>query len=390
MQTKFAPAERASRATLLRQATLFQDNEVLHRFLGKIHAVFLVLNQQRQIVYMNSGALEFAELEAVDDALGKRPGELLNCAHATEEEGGCGTSAACRYCGAANAILTSLRGNESVRDCHIPVSVAGGESALDLRVWTSPLILAGETFSMFTIYDIGDEKRRNALERVFFHDVLNTAGGLQGTLDLLRRYGDKIDFAEQLARADTILRALIDEIRGQQMLAAAEEGSLLPHYEAVKSITLLQQVTRVFTDHEVARGKTIAVASDAQAFRLETDPAILRRIVGNMVKNALEAIAEGECVTLGCTLLSPGDGSAVANSPRARFTIHNPGVIPRAARLQIFTRSFTTKGKGRGLGTYSMWLLGRALGGEVGFTTSEAEGTCFHVDVPVARPAAPG
>jgi sensor histidine kinase regulating citrate/malate metabolism len=52
---------------------------------------------------------------------------------------------------------------------------------------------------------------------------------------------------------------------------------------------------------------------------------------------------------------------------------------------QIFQRSFTTKGElGRGVGTYSMRLLGgQYLGGHVHFTTSEEEGTEFSIRLPL-------
>ena len=52
--------------------------------------------------------------------------------------------------------------------------------------------------------------------------------------------------------------------------------------------------------------------------------------------------------------------------------------------MKIFQRSFSTKGEGRGLGTYSMKLLTeRYLGGRVSFTTSADEGTIFKVALPI-------
>jgi len=68
---------------------------------------------------------------------------------------------------------------------------------------------------------------------------------------------------------------------------------------------------------------------------------------------------------------------------RARFEVHNPGVIPDDVALRIFQRSFSTRGgKGRGLGTYSMKILGEnVLGGSVGFQSDPAAGTAFHLDL---------
>ena len=55
--------------------------------------------------------------------------------------------------------------------------------------------------------------------------------------------------------------------------------------------------------------------------------------------------------------------------------------MPDDAQLQIFQRSFSTKCEpGRGLGTYSMKLLGeRFMGGVVDFTSRAPEGTTFRL-----------
>jgi sensor histidine kinase regulating citrate/malate metabolism len=58
-------------------------------------------------------------------------------------------------------------------------------------------------------------------------------------------------------------------------------------------------------------------------------------------------------------------------------------VMPEAVRMQIFQRSFSTRGTGRGIGTYSIRLLTeKYLKGTVVFTSSDPEGTIFFVELP--------
>ena len=100
----------------------------------------------------------------------------------------------------------------------------------------------------------------------------------------------------------------------------------------------------------------------------------LRRVIGNLIKNALEASEKGQTVTLGCTAVDTG----------VEFWVNNAGSMPRPVQLQMFQRSFSTKGAGRGLGTYSVKLLtGKYLKGKVSFTTSPDAGTTFRVSYPV-------
>jgi sensor histidine kinase regulating citrate/malate metabolism len=57
--------------------------------------------------------------------------------------------------------------------------------------------------------------------------------------------------------------------------------------------------------------------------------------------------------------------------------------MPREVQLQLFKRSFTTKGAGRGVGAYSMKLLTEQyLRGTVTFRSSPEEGTTFVAGYP--------
>jgi sensor histidine kinase regulating citrate/malate metabolism len=62
--------------------------------------------------------------------------------------------------------------------------------------------------------------------------------------------------------------------------------------------------------------------------------------------------------------------------------VHNQGFIPKDVQLQIFQRSFSTKGEGRGIGTYSMKLLGeKYLKGKVRFESLDKNGTTFYIEI---------
>jgi signal transduction histidine kinase len=66
------------------------------------------------------------------------------------------------------------------------------------------------------------------------------------------------------------------------------------------------------------------------------------------------------------------------------FSVWNRAAIAPEVRPRIFQRNFSSKGEsGRGLGTYSVKLLGETLlGAQVDFTTSAAAGTEFRVRLP--------
>jgi sensor histidine kinase regulating citrate/malate metabolism len=63
---------------------------------------------------------------------------------------------------------------------------------------------------------------------------------------------------------------------------------------------------------------------------------------------------------------------------------HRPVFMPEEVQLQVFARSFSTKGPGRGVGTYSIKLpTERYLGGRASFETCRETGTTFTVRYPL-------
>jgi signal transduction histidine kinase len=368
--TQYAPAERSSVESLQGSIKELSVDAKLKSLVDAIPNILIVLNKQRQVVFYNAALLDLLESDDGSEAYGQRPGELVGCIHASETAGGCGTTEFCRTCGAVNAILTSLKGSRNIQTCRIMLENGG---ALDLRVWATPYQGEDQTYSIFTVMDISHEQRRRALERIFFHDVLNTAGGLRGFAELMQdSTPEEID-----ELSDTVLEiseGLIDEIQAQRDLSSAETGDLNIKKTKIDLVRFLEEIKELYSSHEVAKGKTIEIEK-ADSVTIITDRVQLRRVVGNMLKNALEAIKPGESVKIGGARVLDGEGY--------RFWVRNPGWMPRDIQLQLFQRSFSTKGQNRGLGTYSIKLLGeKYLEGKVGFASSQEKGTVFWLWLP--------
>ena len=394
MATMFAPAERAAPEVVQRQHDQLAALPFVRAFLDAAPAMTVVLNAQRQIVFANRAFADFVGRKGVEEllgagvgdpgqngdsaVLGRRPGEAVGCIHSCLTEGGCGTTVFCRNCGAVNAILNSQRKHApDVQECRLITGVEGvNEIALDLRVWSHPIDVQGEVFTVFSVLDISNEKRREVLERIFFHDVLNTAGGVKGLADLMVQGG--MPPAEIKALAEMLAESadhLVEEISAQRMLSAAESGDLKVSAQAEKSLEELTSVLHQFHGNGLARDKAIVIDASAQQITFVTDPVLLRRVLVNLVKNALEAVDAGSTVTLG----AHAEGETVC------FTVHNAVVMPADVQLQVFSRSFSTKGSGRGLGTYSIKLINeKYLHGRVSFVSNDAEGTRFTVRYPKA------
>lgn len=371
MNTLFAPAERAELSKILYDLGLFQSFENVNELVNALPYIAAVLNKERQIVYGNNALLEAMGFSRIEQIVGLRPGELLHCVNSAKNEGGCGTSENCRYCGAVNAILDCMKSDEKVTsECRINAILDGKEVAYDFSVTASPFSYKEEKYVVLSFHDISDEKRLLVLERIFFHDIMNTAGGIRGFLDFVTTSTDPAEMMEFLVIANKLSENLVDEIMAQRQLLAAERGELKTDLKSIEAGSLLEDVKNHLEHHFVGQKKQIIITKN-ETITFISDPVLLKRVLINLLKNALEASREGQIVRMGYNLDS---------ADTIRFWIHNQTFIHRKIQLQIFQRSFSTKDQSRGLGTYSIKLLSEQyLKGKVDFTSDPEAGTQFNV-----------
>ena len=216
-----------------------------------------------------------------------------------------------------------------------------------------------------------NEQRRRMLERIFFHDILNLVGSVRGFAELLK---DK-DVPATQEVYDLIYQAAdrsLEDIEAQRALANAESNELVIERTEISSQLLMNLIANLYKHHKVAKGRTIVIADETENIRFVSDQSILSRILGNMLKNGLEGSKDGGSVVFGCR----------QEHEQICFWVHNDAVIPTQTRRQIFKQEISTKGKGRGIGTYSMKLLAEYMHGEVSFRSNEQDGTTFKVCVP--------
>jgi signal transduction histidine kinase len=373
IQTDFLPAERLPLPQILSQARQVGETPVLVAMLDTAPGMVALLNLERQIVFCNDACAKAGGLARKEDALGMRPGELLRCIHATDMSGGCGTSKSCRYCGLALALVTGQQGRANSGECLLQCHVDDKDISAEYAVEARPLPQLGNGWQCYSLRDISGDNRREALERTFFHDIMNLAGAVEGVSNLLSGEDtspeERADFIGMLSVS---ARALVEEIRSHQTLLAAERGDLAVESRGCDSLEALRDAVAVSQAFGSAEGKQVAILPGAQSILFQTDAALFGRILINMLKNALEASGAGMTVTATCD---------ISTANRVRFSVHNETVMPDHVRAHVFKRSFSTKGLGRGLGTYSIKLLTeRYLGGRVWFESAAGKGTTFHTD----------
>lgn len=374
MNTKFAPSERDPLEKVLQNNLSLSGIVYMKDILKAFSQIVYVLNEKRQIVFVNDVMLTNLGIEQEDFVLGGRPGEVFGCVHATKEPGGCGTSDLCRYCGAIGVVLKAQRSQKKeVQDAAIVIENGDFTKQLDLEITATPFYHENEKYMVVSMIDISGRKQKQAMERIFYHDIINLAGTLSGIYEMLSETSNDPN-KNLLDVAGSVGKQILAEIESHRDMQLAEDGVLPVNKKQINMSEYLVELSDKIKYHKVASGKEIELNDCDKNFVIITDPVLLTRVLVNMIKNAMEATKRGGKIKVDIS----------KTSGNIRFSVSNLTVMPAHVQAQIFQRSFSTKGQGRGLGTYSMKLIGeRYLGGKVGFTSSEGNGTTFYIELPL-------
>jgi signal transduction histidine kinase len=384
MQNTPVPAsgERSAASEIEAEARLLEAMPTLARTLNAVPGMAMVVNRNRQVVLANQALAQFVGAAGPEELLGLRSGEILECVNAGETGQGCGTSESCSVCGSLRAITAAQVGRAQTQDCRFRRRTDTGEEALELTVSGAPLEIDGRPFTLVCAFAAGDRARRLWFEHAMLPQALALAAETEALAGALTGAGpDPSTLAQTAAMLVASSRRLTEFLREPLEMAELEAVEVPGFRETLSAFELLSAAAGELRFHEAARDRELRLDHEAADFCVETDRVLAGRVLMKMLVNALEAVLPGETVTLGCR----------AGGGAAELWIHNPGVIPKAVQLCIFQRSFSTKGPGRGYGTYWMKLIAeRRLGGSVAFHSSPEEGTTFSVRLPLAAPAPEG
>ena len=218
---------------------------------------------------------------------------------------------------------------------------------------------------------------REEVERIGRHDLKTPLNSILAAPRLLRE-GRNLT-REELDLLNIVERAgyrILNMVNLSLDLFKMEQGTytFTPH-----PVDLMDVVSKVMVDvmgHAEAKGVTLKTVINGRSSSVQGpvyawgDELLCYSMLGNLVKNAIEATPEGGNVTI--SLEGPRDVIMVR--------IHNPGVVPEAVRASFFEK-YASSGKveGTGLGTYSARLMARTQGGDISMRTSEESGTTLAI-----------
>ena len=205
------------------------------------------------------------------------------------------------------------------------------------------------------------------------HELRNQLQAVELNVAALRnpREKDPETVRMHAENATRCLRSLNEAVRGFLKIARLRP----PTPQSIRIPELLEETRRSFTLQAAQVGAAIELDLAPDLPETHADPEMLRQALGNLVRNALHAIAgrEGARVRLG----------AEADDRFTRITVHDNGPgIPPEVQEKIFELFYTTQSDGTGVGLTLVRQSVEMHGGSVRLESDAERGTEVVIELP--------
>jgi PAS domain S-box-containing protein len=265
-----------------------------------------------------------------------------------------------------------------VKDYPLTIRHASGKLTEVLYNATVYTNLVGEVTGVFAA--ARDVTEKNRLEKQLIRaDRMDAVGkltamlahDLRNPLNFIRQASDMA--LQEPERAKRLLQLIGENAeRSLRMIEDLRSGTKEISIQRA-STNLTQLIAKTAEEIKMPDGVEMEIATGEGVENVEVDAGLMRRVLDNLVTNAVEAMPEGGRLAI---------RTSVENG-NVCIDVEDTGVgIPPEATPRIFDTFYSTKPKGLGLGLPFCRRAVEAHGGTLTFTSKKGAGTTFTVTLP--------
>lgn len=205
------------------------------------------------------------------------------------------------------------------------------------------------------------------------HDIRNPLQSIVGDLYLAKSDLAAMPESEEKEGLQESLAEIEENVEYIDKIVQDLQDFAKPLNPVARQTDLEEVCNEVLFKSEIEENVEASYEVQNDAKKLVSDPDLLKRILSNLVSNAVQAMPKGGKLMI----------QAFKDADAVVITVEDTGVgIPEAVRSKLFTPLFTTKAKGQGFGLAVIKRMTEALGGTVTFKSEEGKGTKFILRFP--------
>lgn len=177
-------------------------------------------------------------------------------------------------------------------------------------------------------------------------------------------------------------------------LSKIEAGKMKPNYTQADVVLYLKYLVAAYQSFAATQNKTLSFSTEIDSLLMDYDPIYLKRIISNLLSNALKFTNEFGKIQIN---LRKKSSSLIAQQEEKQLLISviDDGIgIPKNQQKKIFDRFYqvdntnTRPGEGTGIGLSLVKELTLLLNGNVSVNSEVGKGTTFHIRLPITNEAA--
>ena len=209
------------------------------------------------------------------------------------------------------------------------------------------------------------------------HDIRNPLQSITGDLYLAKQDLTSLPQSEEKEGIKESLEAIENSVDYINKIVADLQDFAKPLNPHTEKTDLKLTINDLITKNGVPDNVKTRVKIAKEAQTVTADSAYIKRILGNLISNAVQAMPNGG--TLAISVTTENNDSVI--------TVEDSGTgIPEEVKTKLFQPLFTTKSKGQGFGLAVVKRMTEALDGTVTFESQTNKGTKFIIKLPQKPP----
>jgi PAS domain S-box-containing protein len=211
------------------------------------------------------------------------------------------------------------------------------------------------------------------------HDIRNPLQTVQGAVYIAMEEIKSLQSrTQEISNVEEMLKTIREETKYVDKIVSDLQDFARTQVPELEKTDVQRLINSILAENPPPQNVGVSLAIEQDCCNITVDSTMMKRILTNLITNALQAMQAGGQLTIAVS----------RKQDEIHISVQDTGQgISDENKARIFQPLFSTKAKGQGLGLAVVKRLVEAHNGIITFITEVGKGTTFTVAIPVAKEA---